>query len=102
MVRPDDGIDLGLWPEVPTRALVIPVDTHIHRIGANLGFTRRTDASLRTALEITHALSRLDPNDPVKYDFALCHMGVSRACPSRRVEDKCAACIVKPICTRWR
>lgn len=102
MIRRDDGIDLGLWRDVPPRLLVIPVDTHIHRIARNLGFTRRPDASLRTALEITHALARLDPEDPVRYDFALCHLGVSRACPSRRDATKCAACLVKPICTRWR
>ncbi len=102
MVRRDDGIDLGLWKGVSPRILVIPVDTHVHRIARNLGLTRRPDASLRTALEITHALARLDPEDPVRYDFALCHLGVSRACPSRRDAAKCAACLVKPVCTKWR
>jgi uncharacterized protein (TIGR02757 family) len=102
MVRRGDGIDLGLWPDVSPRLLVIPVDTHVHRIARNLGLTRRPDASLRTALEITSGLARLDPSDPVRYDFALCHLGVSRACPSRREATKCAACTVKPVCTRWR
>jgi uncharacterized protein (TIGR02757 family) len=101
MVRPDDGVDLGLWPIAP-RLLVIPVDTHVHRIAKNLGLTRRNDASLRTALEITEGLRRLDPDDPVRYDFALCHLGVSRECPSRRVEEKCARCVVRSVCTRWR
>ena len=100
MVRADDGVDLGLWPIAP-RLLVIPVDTHVHRIAKNLGLTRRSDASLRTALEITAALRRLDPEDPVRYDFALCHLGVSRECPSRRVEEKCARCVVRSVCTRW-
>lgn len=101
MVRPDDGVDLGLWPIAP-RLLVIPVDTHVHRIAQNLGLTRRRDASLRTALEITDGLRRLDPNDPVRYDFALCHLGVSRECPSRRLEAKCARCVVRPVCAQWR
>ena len=101
MVRPDDGVDLGLWSISPS-LLVIPLDTHVHRIARNLGLTRRTDASLRTALEITDALRRLDPQDPVRYDFALCHLGVSRECPSRRVEAKCERCVVRGVCTKWR
>jgi uncharacterized protein (TIGR02757 family) len=101
MVRADDGVDLGLWPIAPS-VLVIPLDTHVHRIARNLDLTRRNDASLRTALEITAALRRLDPTDPVRYDFALCHLGVSRECPSRRVEAKCARCVVRPICRAWR
>lgn len=101
MIRPDDGVDLGLWPISPS-LLVIPVDTHVHRIAQNLGLTRRADASLRTALEITDALRGLDPADPVRYDFALCHLGVSRECPSRRDEVKCARCVVRSVCTRWR
>lgn len=101
MVRPDDGVDLGLWPIAP-RLLVIPVDTHVHRIARNLGLTKRKDASLKTALEITAALRQLDPEDPVRYDFALCHLGVSRECPSARLESKCAKCVVRSVCTRWR
>ncbi|MEM1418833.1 MAG: TIGR02757 family protein [Myxococcota bacterium] len=101
MVRPADGVDLGLWPLSPA-ALVVPVDTHIHRIARNLGLTERNDASWRTAEEITAALRRLDPEDPVKYDFALCHLGVSRACPSRRDPAKCRPCVLRPVCRQWR
>lgn len=100
MVRPADGVDLGLW-DVPASALVIPVDTHIHRIAQNLGLTRRTDASWRTAEEITAALRRFDAADPVKYDFALCHLGVSGSCPSRRDPVKCASCRVREVCLHW-
>jgi uncharacterized protein (TIGR02757 family) len=101
MVRPDDGVDLGLWPIAP-RLLVIPVDTHVHRIARNLRLTRRNDASWRTATEITRALAQLDPADPVKYDFALCHLGVSRDCPSRRDATKCARCELRSVCRHWR
>lgn len=100
MVRPADGVDLGLAP-LSAAELVMPLDTHIHRIGRNLGLTRRKDASYRTAREVTDALRALDPADPVKYDFALCHLGVSRACPSRRDPEKCAACVVRPVCRHW-
>ncbi len=101
MVRPADGVDLGLW-DVPAAALVVPVDTHVHRIAQNLGLTRRRDASWRTAEEITAALRRFDAKDPVKYDFAICHLGVSRSCPSRRDPAKCGACVVRDACRHWR
>jgi uncharacterized protein (TIGR02757 family) len=101
MSRPADGVDLGLWP-VPPSALVIPVDTHVHRIAKNLRLTERNDASWRTAEEITAALRRFDPDDPVKYDFALCHLGVSRQCPSRRDPDKCERCVLRTVCRHWR
>ncbi|MEM6959442.1 MAG: DUF2400 domain-containing protein, partial [Myxococcota bacterium] len=100
MVRPADGVDLGLWPVEPAQ-LVVPVDTHIQRIAHNLRLTERKDASWRTAEEITAALRRFDPHDPVKYDFALCHLGVSRACPSKRSDDACAACVLQPACRHW-
>lgn len=101
MIRPADGVDLGLWP-VPPRLLVIPVDTHVHRIARNLGLTKRNDASWRTAEEITERLRRLDPEDPVKYDFALCHLGVSRECPSRRDPVRCSGCVLRDVCLAYR
>jgi uncharacterized protein (TIGR02757 family) len=100
MIRPADGVDLGLWPVDPAR-LVIPVDTHIHRIATNLGLTRRADASWKTAHEITTRLRVLDARDPVRYDFALCHLGVSRDCPSRRDPVRCEGCVLRTVCLRW-
>lgn len=100
MARPSDGVDLGLW-SIPPRALVVPLDTHVHRIAQNLGLTKRKDASWRTAEEVTAALRLLDPDDPVKYDFALCHHGVSRECPSRRVDAKCGACVLRGVCVAY-
>lgn len=102
MVRPDDGIDLGLWEGIPTRALVIPVDTHIHKLARNLGLTNRSDASWKTAEEITAGLARLDPDDPTKYDFSLCHMGMLQRCPSRRDPKRCDGCPVRPVCRHWQ
>jgi len=101
MCRPRDGVDLGLFP-FPASELVIPLDTHVHRISRNLGLTRRRDASLRTAIEITDALARFDAEDPVKYDFAICHLGVSRQCPSRRDVSLCAQCVIRDACRHWR
>jgi uncharacterized protein (TIGR02757 family) len=101
MVRPADGVDLGLWPIAPSE-LVIPVDTHIHRISRNLGLTHRRTASWATAEEITAALRQFDPEDPVKYDFALCHLGVSRECPSRPDPAKCERCVLQSVCSVWK
>jgi len=81
MVR-DRDVDFGLWTTIPKSKLVIPLDTHIARISRCLGFTRRSSADWKTAIEITEALKKLDPKDPLKYDFALCHHGISGLCKS--------------------
>lgn len=95
MARPDDGIDLGLWKFVPTRDLVIPLDTHIYRIGRHLGWTERKTAGFRTALDITRSLARFDAEDPVKYDFALSRLGILEGCPRHRRELRCGLCELK-------
>lgn len=100
MARPADGVDLGLW-HVPPSALLVPVDTHIHKLGRNLGLTRRKGLSWRTAEEITAALRRFDPHDPAKYDFSLCHLGMLQRCPSRRDPKRCEGCAVRPVCRHW-
>ncbi len=97
MVRPADGIDLGLWREVSPAKLVIPVDAHIQRICRNLGLTSRRQADWRMAREITAALRKLDPADPVKYDFSLCHLGISEGCDGT-VRPLCGECPVATIC----
>lgn len=99
MVRGPDAIDLGAWRGlVPPSALLVPLDTHVHRVARCLGLTRRTDASWRTAEEITDALRRIDPEDPVRFDFALCHLGMSGACPARREPARCGECPLAAAC----
>lgn len=97
MARPADGIDLGLWEEIPPAKLVIPVDAHIQRIGRFLGFTSRKQADWKMAQEITAALRKLDPADPVKYDFSLCHLGISEGCDGKD-RSKCLTCAIGGIC----
>lgn len=77
MVRSDE-IDPGGWDGVDRSKLVVPLDTHMHRIGRALGFTRRKQADLKTALEITDAFRQASPEDPVKYDFALVRLGMRK------------------------
>jgi uncharacterized protein (TIGR02757 family) len=101
MVRGPDAVDLGAWRGVvPPAALVVPLDTHVHRVARCLGLTRRSDASWRTAAEITASLRRIDREDPVRFDFALCHLGMSGGCPARRDPARCAACPLAAACRR--
>ncbi len=75
MVRSDD-VDPGGWTDVSPALLVVPLDTHMHRISRALGLTSRKAGDIRTALEITAAFRRLVPGDPVRYDFALTRLGI--------------------------
>jgi len=79
MVRNRD-IDLGLWKVLEPSALIIPLDTHIARISRCLNLTTRSTVSWAMAEEITETLKEFDPMDPLKYDFALCHEGITRHC----------------------
>ncbi len=101
MIRPADGVDLGLWPQIDPSVLLVPVDTHIHKLAQNLGLCTRKDVSFKTSEEITFHLRKFDAADPVKYDFSLCHMGMLQRCPSRRDEARCEGCGVKPVCRHW-
>jgi uncharacterized protein (TIGR02757 family) len=79
MVRPDDGIDLGLWSghlELTPRQLLIPLDTHLFKISKKLGLTRKKTANWMTAQEVTRSLARIDPEDPTRFDFSLCRYGM--------------------------
>lgn len=78
LVREDDGVDLGLWREVGTARLVVPLDVHVLRQSQRLGLTMRHQADARTALEITAALRILCAEDPCRYDFALVRVGMQR------------------------
>jgi uncharacterized protein (TIGR02757 family) len=98
MVR-KDAMDFGLWnAAIPASALVIPTDTHVHRVSRRLGLTRRKTADWKTAEEITARLARLDPDDPVKYDFAICQLGVLEICRTKPRLSDCPACPARRVC----
>ncbi len=98
-VRPADGFDLGLWPGVRPDQLIIPVDAHVQRISRLIGLTARKQADWRMAREITRALAALDAHDPVKYDFAIAHLGISAGC-SGVVSSVCRDCLLSGLCRR--
>ena len=101
MVR-REAPDFGLWTEVSPSRLLVPVDTHIENMSRAVGLTRRRSRNWKMAEEITARLARLDPADPVKYDFALCHKRMSGDCLDRRDLLVCAPCGLRAVCRHWR
>jgi len=89
MVR-HDALDLGVWTRVPASKLIVPLDTHVIRLGRCLRLTTRTSPGWRMAADITESLRRMDPLDPVKYDFAICHIGMMNACGFSRARKASA------------
>ncbi len=79
MVR-QDAVDLGVWPRVRPAQLIVPLDTHVIRVGQCLRLTRLKSPGWRMAADITRSLRALDPIDPVKFDFSICHLGMMNAC----------------------
>ena len=75
LVRKDE-VDPGGWSGIPAAKLLIPLDTHMHRIARGLGATTRKAADMRTVVEVTEAFGRLAPEDPARYDFALTRLGI--------------------------
>ena len=99
MVR-TEGFDLGLWTGgrfTPAR-LLLPMDTHVHRIATYLGLTRRPTADLAAAREATGWLRLLNPEDPVAYDWALSRLGILAECVTARTRRHCERCAVRPVC----
>jgi uncharacterized protein (TIGR02757 family) len=90
MVRRDE-VDLGVWTHVSPSRLVVPLDVHVIKVGKCLGLTRYASPGWRMAASITTALRELDPEDPVRYDFALCHLGMLGFCgfKERQGDSKC-------------
>ncbi len=77
MVRQDNsGVDFGLWTTLKPSQLVCPLDVHVDRVARYLGLIKRKPSDWQTALELTNNLRTLDPEDPVKYDYALFGLGV--------------------------
>ncbi len=100
MIR-QDAVDPGGWTVLPPSSLVVPVDTHMHRIGLELGLTKRRQADLKAALEMTEAFALIRPDDPTRYDFALTRFGIRsdlsieallRFCRSREAEKDGTMC----------
>jgi len=105
MVR-QDAIDLGVWKGVSPARLLVPLDTHVIRLGRCLRLTRYASPGWKMAADITAALRQIDPADPVRYDFSLCHVGMMNACGfGRRPADGSggdAHCPLRGLCAPHR
>jgi uncharacterized protein (TIGR02757 family) len=84
MARKDE-LDPGYWSDILSPArLVVPLDTHVARVGRLLGMTARKSADWKTAVEITQALAKHCPADPLRYDFSLFRYGMEEVSPVKR------------------
>ncbi|MEA3418404.1 MAG: TIGR02757 family protein [Campylobacterota bacterium] len=77
MVR-RDHLDMGLWKKIDQSDLIMPLDTHTFKVSRRIGLLERKSYDMKAALELTDTLKGFDPNDPVKYDFALYRLGQER------------------------
>jgi uncharacterized protein (TIGR02757 family) len=96
MVR-RDNVDFGIWRRISPSKLVVPLDTHVIRVGRCLRLTRYTSPGWKMAADITSRLRELDPADPVKYDFSLCHIGMANACGFNRSQGD-VGCPLRGAC----
>ena len=94
--------DLGMWRRVSPAVLRVPLDQHVYWIAYHLGLTARRSRTWATVEEVTAALRKVDGNDPVRFDFVLCHTGISGDCPKRADLRVCGPCVVRPDCRLWR
>ena len=76
LVRDDGIVDLGIWKSIPKSKLYIPLDVHVGNISRKLGLLDRKSNDRKAVEQLTAVLRELDPQDPVKYDFALFGIGI--------------------------
>ncbi len=96
MVRRDQ-VDLGVWTRVRPGQLIVPLDTHVIRVGQCLRLTKLKSPGWRMAADITRSLRALDPIDPVKFDFSICHLGMMNACGFGK-KQRDSQCPLKGCC----
>ncbi len=86
MVR-NDNVDLGIWKQLDSSRLIVPLDTHMYKTGVMLGFTNRKSRDIKTALEITKGFREILREDPVKYDFCLTRFGIRKGLDMKDLAD---------------
>ena len=96
MIR-HDALDLGVWTRVPASRLVVPLDTHVIRVGRCLQLTHYQSPGWKMASDITASLARIDPDDPTRYDFSICHLGMMNACGFSRAQAD-SQCPLRGVC----
>jgi uncharacterized protein (TIGR02757 family) len=92
-----DEVDLGVWTRLPSAKLIVPLDTHVIRLGRCLRLTKYASPGWRMAADITASLRKLNPDDPVRFDFSLCHVGMMNACGYGRKQGD-SQCPLRGLC----
>jgi len=92
-----DAVDLGAWTKLSPSRLIVPLDTHVIRLGHCLRLTRYASPGWKMAAEITSSLRRLNADDPVRYDFSICHVGMMGAC-GYQTPQKDSQCPLRGLC----
>lgn len=90
--------DLGIWDFVDPAKLVMPLDTHVHRIATFLGLSDRKTPDWKAARSVTDRLAKLDAADPIRYDFAICRLGILDLCSRKRRKANCDVCLLRDVC----
>jgi uncharacterized protein (TIGR02757 family) len=98
MVRSDD-VDPGLWKSIDKTKLIVPVDVHMARLCKILGLYKRKTVTLKAAIEITESFRKIEPADPVKYDFALSRIGIIENCTGKK-RLECKNCELFEFCNK--
>jgi uncharacterized protein (TIGR02757 family) len=96
MVR-RDTIDMGVWTRVSPARLIVPLDTHVIRVGRCLRLTTYVSPGWKMAAQITASLREIEPADPVRFDFSLCHVGMMQACGYGRPQGD-RQCPLRGLC----
>ncbi len=82
-----DEVDPGCWSKIPASCLIVPLDVHMHRVARMLGLTKRNQADMKTAVDISASFAKLCPEDPVKYDFCLTRFGIRDDMSEKALEN---------------
>jgi len=90
--------DLGIWDFVDPAKLVVPLDTHVHRIATFLGLSDRKTPDWKAARAITDRFAKFDRADPIRYDFAVCRLGILDLCSRKRRKENCDVCLLRDVC----
>jgi uncharacterized protein (TIGR02757 family) len=90
--------DLGIWDFVDPARLVVPLDTHVHRIATFLGLSDRKTPDWKAARAITDRFAKFDRADPIRYDFAVCRLGILDLCSRKRRKENCDVCLLRDVC----
>ncbi len=94
--------DLGMWKNISSSQLLMPLDAHLFRFSQYLGFTKIKQHGWKAVVEATSHFRSIDPQDPVRYDFALARLGILNLCTHEVKFEKCSPCLIRTHCSLFK